>query len=1113
MNLIIKEKHGFASLIAKCLLSAIFACCVMEVSAATTVTGRVTDVSGEPLIGVTVSIRGAYVGGAAVTNFDGNYSVSVPDGNAVLVFAYLGFSTQEITVGNQAVINVILKEDAKALEEVVVVGYGTQKKVNLTGSVEQINFADQAMTRPITTVSSALSGLLSGVSVRQTSGEPGSDGASILIRGQGTMNDASPLIIIDGIEGSMDAVNPQDIATITTLKDAASCAIYGVRGANGVILVTTKKGQPGKVHLNYSGVFSWNRPSNLIDLVSDYATYMELMNEGYNNVGLADNFPQATIDLWREKSKNPNATDTPSGVPNYVAYPNTKWADEFYHGDVMQDHNLSLSGAADNVRYLLSIGFLDNPGLVENTGIKRYSLRSNLESDVTKWLTVGLNLFGSQRDKDVGRFSTANNYLRQTTPGVYPRWKGIAGGPEVAEESAMANSLYTFLNANDGRNTRTQYSATIFSRAKIWKGLSWDFNYNYSKQVDENKQWSNAQNARKMRFSDGYLLSQATSLSEMTSEFTMAGNKAYTLQNLLRYNTVINKDHDLNALLGYEETAYYEYSYYASKKGFTAENLNVPDAVLNNENKITGTALDRASRSIFGRINYAYQNKYLAEFDLRRDYSSRFAADYRGGTFPSASLGWRVMEESFMDNLRDKIDNLKLRLSYGQLGNQGGSGLGEYDYQSLYGSANYPIGDAVATGFKSALWSNSSLSWETTNITNVGIDIAVLQNRLNATIEYYDKFVDGILYYPPIPEMAADASAPRMNLAQVDTKGLDFSINWNDKIGNVYYSVSGNFGYNHNRIVKYKGAFTAGWVDNPDGTRTWTTNFADVNYGDVNSGYGVEGHPIGTYYLRTVYHGDGTYFNADGTPNPNGGPKDGMIRTEADMQWLTAMMAAADGSGKDLYTFKPNDAAAPSQTKLWYGDLIYADNNGDGIFGDDNDRKFHGSRVPKYNYGLQASAAWKGVDFSMNWAGAAGFQLYWAPETGYNSTGVRLGLAIPTAIANDHYYYDPADPNNPKTNINGKYSRLVAAESGYPAQYASDYYLFKGDYLKLKNLTIGYTLPQQLTRKISLDKVRVFATGENLLTITAFPGLDPEMGYSTGYTSMRQFALGINVSF
>lgn len=384
-----------------------------------TVKGTVEDALG-PIAGANVVEKGTTNG--TITDMSGNFTLEVSS-NAILVVSYIGYQNEEVPVKGQKDFKINLKEDSQALEEVVVVGYGTQKKVNLTGSVSSVNFEEQALSRPITNVSNALAGISAGVQVMQDSGQPGSDGSTIRIRGVGTLNNQDPLVLIDGVEGSMDLVNPQDIENISVLKDAASSSIYGSRAANGVILITTKKGKAGKLSVSYTGRISYAQPTNLIDQITDYADYMTWINESFENIDQPVHFSQTTIDLWREKSKDPNGLNE-NGVPNYIAYPNTNWQEYLFGHGLINDHNVSVNGGSDKIRVLMSAGYLDNPGLVENTGIKKYSLRANIEAKITDWLTVGTRTFASQEDKEAGNFDNANNYLRQTTPGLYPEWNG-----------------------------------------------------------------------------------------------------------------------------------------------------------------------------------------------------------------------------------------------------------------------------------------------------------------------------------------------------------------------------------------------------------------------------------------------------------------------------------------------------------------------------------------------------------------------------------------------------------------------------------------------------------------------------------------------------------------
>lgn len=1065
-----------------------------------TIKGVVKDATGEPVIGANVIVKGSTIG--VITDLDGNFTLEVP-ANATLQISYIGYLPQEIKVGNQTSFNIELKEDTKTLDEVVVVGYGVQKKVNLTGSVSSVNFEEQAKSRPVTNVSSALAGLSSGVQVMQTSGRPGDDGASIKIRGVGTMNNSEPLVIIDGMEGTLDAVNPQDVDNISILKDAASCAIYGARAANGVILVTTKRGNKERINISYSGRISYAQPTNLIDMISNYADYMDWYNEACENIGQNRTFSQSTIDLWREKAKDPNGLNE-RGVPNYVAFPNTDWQKEIFQHGLINEHNVSVNGGSEKIRFLLSAGYMNNPGLVENTGITRYSLRANIEADATKWLTVGTRIFASQEDQDPGDFDNANNYLRQTTPGLYPKWDGHYGYPEAPEESPTANSLYFFLNGVDGNKKKTRVNATMFTKVKIIKGLTWDFNFNYQRRWDENRTWTHA--VDKVKFSTGEVISKPTAPDQMTTSFDNYSNYAYTLENLINYHTSIGK-HDIAALAGYQEWYYYEYNTKATKKGLIDESINMPGAATEMQS-IGGDALDRATRSFFGRINYAYDSRYLFEANVRYDGSGRYHQDHRWGVFPSFSGAWRISEEAFMENTRDWLDNLKIRLSWGKLGNTGSNEKQnykyDYKYQSTYSLNNYSFGGVQAPGLASTVLANSLLSWETSKSTNFGIDANFLKSRLSVVLDIYDRKTTGILEYPSIYMTMGSKTQPLMNIAEMDNKGIELTLGWTDHVKDFRYSVSGNFSYNRNEVTKYKGEYKAGWEE-IDGKLTWKSNIGEVSKNSSEVQQTVAGKKFEEYFLKSPYHGNGTYFDKDGKVNINGGPKDGMIRTEKDMEWVKAMIAEG-------YTFMPNGTVG--KDKLYYGDYIYADANGDGVYGSGSDREFQNiSKHPKYNFGLQASASWKGFDISMNWAGAAGFKLYWGSATGYNSPTMRLGVGLGKEIAYKHYFYDPENPNDPRTNIRAKYGRLVKGENGFANSETSTNYLFNGNYLKLKNLTIGYTLPAYLTSKASIQSVRFYLSGENLFNITSFPGQDPELGDTPKYTSIRQFAFGTNITF
>ena len=409
---------------------------------------------------------------------------------------------------------------------------------------------------------------------------------------------------------------------------------------------------------------------------------------------------------------------------------------------------------------------------------------------------------------------------------------------------------------------------------------------------------------------------------------------------------------------------------------------------------------------------------------------------------------------------------------------------------------------SISPGLVQTVLANTALQWESTRIINFAVEVAILKNRLIAEIDVYDKLTDGILYRPTIYHTLGTKSGPLENIAEVSNKGVEISLGWNDKIGHFSYNMRGNFTFNKNSVTKYRGKLERGWITDDDGRRVYQSNI-----GDVSTGGGtrvIEDKIINEWYLQSVYQGNQTYINSDGSVNINGGPKDGMIRTEQDMEWLQAMRNAG-------YEFYPSQSIG--KANLWYGDYIYADTNGDGIYGNDYDNDFqNSSNLPKYNFGFQTYASWKNFDFSMNWTGAAGFKLYWC-ELGKNSPTTSLGYAIPKSLSRDRYFYDSDNPNDPRTNLTSQTPRIKHTAGGGQNTVGSNLWLEKGDYLKLRNITLGYNLPENILSKMYAQNIRFFVSGENLFIITKFSGMDPEMRTAFGYVTMRQFAFGVNVTF
>ncbi|SFE83061.1 SusC/RagA family TonB-linked outer membrane protein [Spirosoma endophyticum] len=1067
-----------------------------------TIAGTIIDETGKGLPGVSIQVKNTTRG--ASSDADGNYRI-VAEKGATLVFSFIGYVKQEVAIGNQTTVNVTMAPDAQALSEVVVVGYGTQKKVNLTGSVATVT-AKNIENRPVTNVSSSLAGLAPGVSVRQASGKPGSDGATIRIRGTGTLNNSDALVIIDGVQGSMDSVNPNDIESISILKDAASASIYGSLAANGVILITTKKGSARKTTVTYTGLMSSARPSSVPNFVSDYVRYMRLFNESNRNIGVAETYSDNTIKTWEEANKNPDAMSA-GGVPNYVAYPNTDWAKWVFRNEIVQNHNIAVNGGSDKVLYNVSLGYLDNRGVMQNTGLKRYQLRANIESKVTKFLTLGTQTFASTQSAGKANTDNAFNFLWQTNPGIYPYYNGRYGFPVAVEEPTTVNNILGYLDGTGGLDRTTRFNTTLYGVLTLAKGLTLEPKVNYQTRFNEGNSFSLPGPGERWDFSTNTQKVQLTTPDQLSTGYSFNRDYLLTFDNVLRYSTTFGRDHDFGALVGYNQFYFRYYDFSASKRGLIDYNTTTLGSAGETSNTAGGQEYDRALRSFFGRVNYAYQSKYLVEANLRYDGSSKFSPESRWGVFPSFSAGWRISEEPFMRGLNNKIQNLKLRASWGKLGN---NASGDYDYQATYGKVPYSFNNIATTGLVQAKFANPLLQWESTTVTDIGLEGVLFKGRMNVEIDLYRRLTDGILTTPPVYLTAGTKTAPTQNTASVLNKGIELTLGWRDKIGPVDFSVSGNVAYNLNRVTNYRGTLSEGYTTDATGSKAYNSNVGQVSSGGDTRV--LEGHGINEYYLLDVYRGDGSHSNTDGTPNINGGPTDGMIRTPEDMAWVQAMITKG-------YKFQPVSTVGKGQ--LYYGDLIYADLNGDGIYGNNFDKKFTGTNPnPKYTVGLTLSAAWKGFDFSMLWAGNLGMQ-YLYNQSGVNNTRTTLTNSISTRIADDHYYYNDANTSDPANNTNGKFPRLKNGTDNQ-TNISSTYWLYDASYVKLKNLQLGYTIPGTWGSRVGLSRARVFVSGENILTLTSYPGLDPEsvnistitnQNFNLSYPTMKQYAVGLNLTF
>ena len=999
-------------------------------------TGTVTDEKGEFLIGVNVTVQGTTNG--TITDEEGRFSLQVSPGETIQV-SYIGYTTQFIKVGNQSSLVIRLKEDTQALEEVVVVGFGTQKKINLSGSVSSVNMEELAESRPVTNVSSALAGMAAGIQVTSSNNRPGDDNASILIRGKGTLNSASPLVVIDGMEGDMSSVNVQDIENISILKDASSAAIYGSRAANGVILITTKGGKAGSMKVAYNGYVSFQtiRPG-VLEPVSNYADYMDLINEGYDNSDQGTIFSPETIAAWRnDNGKNP------------LMYPNTNWMEEAFQTGVGTNHTLSMSGGTDKIQFYGAFGYFDNPGVLENAGYKKYNARTNVNATLTPWLKMGMNLSGFVGKADPGNAGqTATEAGEQaslgvfqwgwaTTPAMILKHDGRFGGIQNVEDdvSESINNVLHALNSTTGDNTTRNAKSRFFITLEPLKGLSVTGSYSY--------EFTDQAIKTMPVFNDTWNFGTNQIITEGKGQ-TYISQKAYKRQRnymdiIARYNRrFIDNRLDMNVMVGASQEQYrYEWNN-VSRKDLISPSLSVIHAATG-DISADGNMTAWAMRSYFGRINLGWEDKYLFEFNLRSDGSSRFLADSRWGYFPSGSLAWRINQEDFMSDI-GWLNNLKIRASYGALGN---NAVGNYAAISSYSFNNYVINNMVSTGLAMTSLANAGLTWEKTKVTDIGLDFGVLNDRLYGTFDWFNKKTEGILIDLPAPAVHGSATVPTSNAAQVTNKGIELTLGWRERIGDFSYGVTGNYTYVTNNVDKFKG-----------------------DEYNLNGVYMIkEGLPINSFYMYEA---------------------DRIISTDADVALVQEMLK------KDPTAF---DAIGGAPEK---GDILFKDTDNDGVIGP-KDRKNVGDPNPKHMFGLNLSAAYKGIDFSVFMQGVAGVDGYLNEK--YFTSDVMRGYQLSKEIVDHRWTEGVTDAKYPRL------TRLNAINT-----QANTIWLQNKNYLKIRNIQLGYTLPKSLLEKLSVARLRVYGSLENFFTFTKYKGIDPELD-NLSYPTMRQAVIGVNIEF
>lgn len=988
------------------------------------ISGEVTDENGELILGASVLVKGTSIG--TITDVNGRYTIQASDPNGTLVFSYIGYQTTEVAINGRTVINQSMTSIATELGEVVVVGYGTQKKVNLTGSVSNVTGKEIA-SQPVLQTSSALIGKMPGVTVIQSSGQPGGDASTIRIRGIGTLGNSDPLVLIDGVPGNMNGVDPREIADISVLKDAASASIYGSRAANGVILITTKRGESGKMKVNYNGYVGWQKPTNLPEYVDGY-DFMELYNLGRTNQGLAPTHTQAYMDAWKANhATNPDE------------YPNTDWVDEtFTENGFQQHHSLQLSGGTENARVLASLSYMDQGGNVPNYNYKRYNARVNTDLKVSDKVDFNLDL-NMRRSIQVEPSQGLTYAIQQAfrIPAIYAsRFSDGTWGPGWGGQNPVAT-------ANDAGLLENQYNyvrAIIRASYKPFPGMQ--LSVMYSPQYNDDFE-SNF----KKQYTYYNSIGAPASLWPNNNELTQRNDR--TLNNSVNAVATYEKtfgDHFLKGLVGYEliTNEYRWFSGYRDK--FLVQEYPQLNVGGSDNMKSNGSANEWGLQSYFARINYDYKGKYLLEANVRRDGSSRFAEGRKYGTFPAFSAGWRVSEEGFFDNT-GFITDLKLKASWGQLGNQN---VGNYPFASTIAlGQDYLFGNNPTSGAAQLALANKVISWETTETTNFGIDLGLLQNRLTVSAEYYVRNTSDILLDFPIP-ISMGLSAPTLNAGKVRNTGWDLALGWADEINDFTYGINFNISDVKNEVVDLKGT------------------------GPLISGNRIstEGYPINSIY---------------------GYQSMGLFQSQAEI----------DDAPTHIGAVAPGD--------IRYVDQLTEDTNGDGIpdAGDgqinaNGDRTIIGDPFPRLMYGMNLTAGYKGFDLSVTFQGVGkrdvlmGGDAVWAF---FNAGNIQ------------EWHKDYWTPENP----GAKFPRLISGVTSHNNYQVTDYWMYDASYLRMRNLTLGYTLPQALTEKVKANRLRVYFSGQNLFTFDNMPaGWDPEVPNDTRgvlFPIPQIYTLGLDLTF
>lgn len=1010
-----------------------------------TVSGVVYDSDGLPVIGAGVMVKGSLHG--TVTDEDGRWTLELEDDNVTLEISSMGYQSQSVAVKGRSDFTVTLTSDTQYLDEVVVVGYGTQKKVNLTGSVSMVTSEDMA-SRPVSNMSSGLQGLLPGVTVVNASGQPGESGTTIRVRGVGTIGNANPLILIDGIEGDLSTINPEDIESVSVLKDAASASIYGARAANGVLLVTTKKmnDNPGAAKDNakvtfgaYAGIQTPTRLPQMCDAIE----FMTLDNEARQNVGTAIG--------WLEDSFK-KVTDNTD--PNYFA--NTDWLDEVLNSYApQQNYSLSLNGGIGSSGYMLSYRYFDQKGLTvgSSTGEQRHNVRFKMNTKLIDRLTLSSNISYTSR-----KVTSPINSLTSGGGAIYNAMRIAPNAPVRYTDGTWAygggnTNPVAILNDGGRSNVSTEeFSLLEVLKLDILKGWDVTATYNltstngYKDILKKTITFVNPEDKSVNVYASPNSLKNVD-LKNVQQTFIIQSN----------FDITFGK-HNVSGVAGMSQEWYEARMFEASRTNLSTEfeptlNLGDPSTMSNN-----ATYSSWALRSGFGRVSYNYDERYLLEANIRYDLSSRFHKSVRGGWFPSVSAGWRISEEQFMSFAKSIVDNLKIRGSWGMLGNQY-VGSSDYPYMSVleaFTSGLSLIGTSASTGYAPSTLANPNLTWEHIKMVNAGVDVALLQNRLTMSFDWFNKDTEGILLKLNYPAQIGPKPSEQ-NAGKVNNRGWEFDLNWRDQRGEFYYGIGFNISDVKNKIVDLAG------------------NAPDL------SGYQIRmvGYPIDAFYG----------YKAIGLMTP----EDFKISDTQNHNYSLPKVPVILGND-----YQPGD--------IKYEDISGPDGKPDGRITPEYDKVVLGSNIPRYTYTVRGDLGWKGIDFSFVIQGVGKCDGY---LEGTARHAFQDMAAYPQKVHLERY--------NVVTNPNpdALYPRLTY-NTGFNQNTFSTYWMENASYMRLKNVQIGYTFPEKWMKKARIDNLRVYLSGDNLLTVSDFfYAYDPETPVSKGgyYPQVKTVVLGLNITF